>query len=489
MEEIQALKKDKVVAKRWKVDEKLGEGGMGAVFKVRDLSRFKTYAAMKVEADVSDGGVIKLETAVLKSLANFEFVPRLMDSGDRDKYCFMVMTLLGQDLMAHKRAANLPRLCEQTTLRLAMATLFAIKQIHEAGWIHRDIKPGNMVTGLHGNDRKTVYLIDYGMVRSFIAKREGTGVIAMRKARDGEQLFRGTPRYCSLNVHNRKEQGRVDDLWSWLYMLIELHQGLPWRRLTDEKEIADAKVNTCSEVLLKGCPREFANLHAYLEKMQFRDRPDYFGLWSECYTGFRRVRGSFFAPFEWEVVEADKKKEEEEKKKKSAGSSYVPKTEREMLSALSISANRKPDDFTKPKRKFIMGLFIEMSKMLGRLETLAQFCDAQMYYPAAVMMQQPMQMQANQHNQQSVMGERADQGFPQSNYFDFRSMPLYQGQQQQQHQQQQHQHGGPMSRQNSLPQQFGGQGVNPSAQQAPPPAQQQQGGPPREQQQPPQNAQ
>uniref|UniRef100_A0A8R1ID95 Uncharacterized protein n=1 Tax=Caenorhabditis japonica TaxID=281687 RepID=A0A8R1ID95_CAEJA len=37
-------------------------------------------------------------------------------------------------------------------------------------------------------------------------------------------------------------------------------------------------------------------------------------------------------------------------------------------------------------------------------------------------------------------------------------MPLYQGQQQQQqHQQQQHQHGGPMSRQNSLPQQFGGQ--------------------------------
>ncbi|KAF1762201.1 hypothetical protein GCK72_010463 [Caenorhabditis remanei] len=323
MEEIQAITEGKIIAKRWKVVEKLGEGGMGAVFKVRDLTRFQTYAAMKVEGDVSDGGVLKLEAYLLKALAPLPFCARLMDAGDRKTYCFMVMTLLGKDLMAHKREANIPKLCDQTTLRLAMATLFAIKQIHEVGYTHRDIKPGNCVTGIHGSDAKNVYLIDYGMVRSFTAKRDN-GQLALRKARSGEQLFRGTPRYCSMNVHNRKEQGRVDDLWSWLYMLIELHCGLPWRRLTDEKEIMQAKSTCPMEVLLKGCPQEFTNIHKYLESLEYKTRPDYFGLWSECFSGFKRVRGSFFGRFEWELGKAGGE---------------------EMLTALSISEKRGPNDY------------------------------------------------------------------------------------------------------------------------------------------------
>ncbi|CAB3402587.1 unnamed protein product [Caenorhabditis bovis] len=300
MEEIQALTEGKIVAKRWKIIEKLGEGGMGAVFKVRDLTRYQTYAAMKVESDLSDGGVLKLEVHVLNQLKNMSHCARLLDSGERGKYCFMVMTLLGKDLMAHKRAAGVPIFSEQTTLRLAMATLFAIKQIHEAGFTHRDIKPGNCVTGIVGSDAKNIYLIDYGMVRQFTVIKEN-GRVAMRKPRDGDQLFRGTPRYCSLNVHQRKEQGRVDDLWSWLYMLVELHCGLPWRRLTDEKLIYNIKSTTSPDVLLKNCPKEFLNIHKYLETLQYKSRPDYFGLWSECFAGFKRVKGSFFGRFEWEV--------------------------------------------------------------------------------------------------------------------------------------------------------------------------------------------
>lgn len=41
--------------------------------------------------------------------------------------------------------------------------------------------------------------------------------------------FKGTVRYCSLNVHRREECGRHDDLWSWLFMLLEqLNGDLPW---------------------------------------------------------------------------------------------------------------------------------------------------------------------------------------------------------------------------------------------------------------------
>lgn len=44
--------------------------------------------------------------------------------------------------------------------------------------------------------------------------------------------FRGTIRYCSLNVHRRDEQGRHDDLWSLLYMTAEMILGtLPWYKI------------------------------------------------------------------------------------------------------------------------------------------------------------------------------------------------------------------------------------------------------------------
>lgn len=78
------------------------------------------------------------------------------------------------------------------------------------------------------------------------------------------------------------------------------------------------------------------------------------------------------------------------------------------------------------------------------------------YYnmPQIVPMQQ-MQMQGNQHGQQSLMGERADNGYAQNNFFDYRNMPNYQ-QNQQQHQM----HGNQIPRQNSIPQQqFGGNQV------------------------------
>lgn len=46
----------------------------------------------------------------------------------------------------------------------------------------------------------------------------------------------GTDRYCSLNVHARVEQSRRDDMWSYLYMIVEMMKGnLPWRKAPSEE--------------------------------------------------------------------------------------------------------------------------------------------------------------------------------------------------------------------------------------------------------------
>ncbi|PAV76567.1 hypothetical protein WR25_19203 [Diploscapter pachys] len=287
-----------IIAKRWKVVKKLGEGGMGAVFKVEDRTRPGFFAAMKVEADLTEGGLLKLEAHVLRQLRGSPQTLRLIDSGLRDKYSFIVMSMCGKDLMALKRQANRP-FSDSTILRIAILSLYAIKQVHECGFIHRDIKPGNTMVGLVGRDARQLYLIDYGMVRSFIAK-DKFGMAGLRMPRGGAQTFRGTPRYCSIATHECREQGRVDDLWCWLYMLVELQVGLPWRTLTDEVEIERQKRATPPEKLLKPCPLELIPIFKYLQTLSYSDRPDYLQLYSTLINGLKRVKGSFLHSFEWE---------------------------------------------------------------------------------------------------------------------------------------------------------------------------------------------
>ena len=85
-EQLKGFQDGKIISKRWIIRQKLGEGGMGAVYKVEDKQRKNYIAAMKVESDLTEGGLLKLETLVLKELVNAPHAVRLLDSGQRKKY-------------------------------------------------------------------------------------------------------------------------------------------------------------------------------------------------------------------------------------------------------------------------------------------------------------------------------------------------------------------------------------------------------------------
>ncbi|KAI6216207.1 Protein kinase domain-containing protein [Aphelenchoides fujianensis] len=140
----------KVVSSRWRVERKLGVGGCGVVYEVRDLQTpsKQSLAALKVETNnQEDGGVLKIEAEVLKRLQDRKHTIRLLQAGKRPDYSFVVLTLCGPDLLKLKETRNLARFSESTTLRLGVLVLYSIKQLHEVGYIHRDIKPGNVTLG------------------------------------------------------------------------------------------------------------------------------------------------------------------------------------------------------------------------------------------------------------------------------------------------------------------------------------------------------
>lgn len=58
-------------------------------------------------------------------------------------------------------------------------------------------------------------------------------------------------------MHMGRELGRVDDIWSLIYMLIELHCELPWQKERDKKLMAGMKHQIPDTVVLKDVPSTF----------------------------------------------------------------------------------------------------------------------------------------------------------------------------------------------------------------------------------------
>jgi tau tubulin kinase len=170
--------------------------------------------------------------------------------------------------------------------------------LHKAGFVHRDIKPSNFALGRAAVDCRTVYIFDFGLARQF-----GTwtpdGKFDLREPRS-DVAFRGTVRYCSVNVHRRMEQGRHDDLWSLFYMLVELVVGgLPWRN-AGRKETERLKATISERRLLSDCPREFVKILQHLVTLDYTKQPHYDHVRDQLQTVMKRKGYRANDPLDWE---------------------------------------------------------------------------------------------------------------------------------------------------------------------------------------------
>ncbi|KHN73586.1 Tau-tubulin kinase 2 [Toxocara canis] len=300
----------KVIGTRWKITKRIGNGAYGAVYEARSLRDDHLFAALKVESNDAEESILKVEVEVLKHLLNRPNTVRLLHSGKREMYSYLVMTLCGPDLTQLKSNNKLLVFSESTTLRLGIHCLFAIKQIHEVGYVHRDIKPSNMAIGATSSDCRLIYLIDYGMVRRYADRRKGKWLIrAPRK----KALLRGTLRYCSMNTHKRIEQasarslyGRVDDLWSLIYMLVDLRTNfLPWGRTRREDRILYLKEKTSDRQLTAGCKIDcYEKVLAHLRGLKYANRPNYIFIYETMMGAITRKNYLFSDPYDWETATA-----------------------------------------------------------------------------------------------------------------------------------------------------------------------------------------
>uniref|UniRef100_A0A1I8BDQ9 Protein kinase domain-containing protein n=1 Tax=Meloidogyne hapla TaxID=6305 RepID=A0A1I8BDQ9_MELHA len=290
------------------VDQYLGAGGCGVVFKVKTKSG-EQYAMKAESTDLRKRDqLLPLEAHVLKKLQFSEYAATFIAFEkcklEERSFHVLVMALLGKSISDMQDKRPKFTFTIGTVLRIGLQAFRGIAFLHSIYYVHRDIKPGNFA--VDRVNQKRVYLIDFGLSRS-LRKR---GTKNLRKART-DVPFRGTPGYCSLNAHKRVELGRHDDVWSLIYMLVDLiHGSLPWFGQQPREKIALLKEHLIDSEYMHCCPMAFRSILDYLRTLSYEQRPDYVGLESTFIQLLEAREITSNLPMDWEEPEEIKKPKE-----------------------------------------------------------------------------------------------------------------------------------------------------------------------------------
>ncbi|CAG9536821.1 unnamed protein product [Cercopithifilaria johnstoni] len=293
------LKIGSIVKNQWQIIRQIGQGGYGIVFQVVNIQNPIQFAAMKTEpiGMLSDDQILKMEVHVLKKLNKSQHACKIYAAGKGENYYFLIMTLLSKSLCDLRKNCPKQRFTLSTSAKLCMQCLEGIEDLHNVGFIHRDVKPSNFAMGRKPSVMRTVFMLDFGLARQYCIFDE-KGNMKLREPRKTAP-FRGTIRYCSLNVHRRDEQGRHDDLWSLLYMTAEMILGaLPWHGM-DRIHTETCKANS-EEKLISSLPMEFHVFLKHLKKLNYNHKPDYNLIKSLLKQILKKEGHCLIDPYDWE---------------------------------------------------------------------------------------------------------------------------------------------------------------------------------------------
>ena len=205
----------------YQVLEKLGEGGMGVVYKARDakLNRFVAVKVLPPEL-VSDSGrkARFVQEAKAASALNHPNIVTIHDIVSHSSGECLVMEFVEGKSLAQVIARREARLTE--ILKITAQIADAIAAAHTAGIIHRDLKPSNIMITESG----LVKVLDFGLAK-LVAGPSGPAGATITLPRTDPGMIVGTPGYMSPEQVRGQELDRRSDIFNFGLVLYEMLSG------------------------------------------------------------------------------------------------------------------------------------------------------------------------------------------------------------------------------------------------------------------------
>lgn len=215
-----------VIRGKYRIVAKIGEGGMGAVYKAMHM-HFNEACALKVMAPnlANDAGLVKRfgrEAIIARKLRHINAVKVEDFDETEDGRPFIVMEYIeGQSLKSLMTAAGpLPVARACSIIKQAAAALDAA---HQLGLIHRDIKPDNIVLVV-SNGQEVAKVLDFG-----IAKIQGANTNTTGMSLTATGMVIGTPPYMSPEQARGADSEGIDgrsDIYSLGVVMYQMLTGI-----------------------------------------------------------------------------------------------------------------------------------------------------------------------------------------------------------------------------------------------------------------------
>ncbi|WP_416966026.1 serine/threonine-protein kinase, partial [Streptomyces sp. Agncl-13] len=218
----------RVIAGRYRLEKRLGRGGMGVVWRATDQLLGRQVAVKEIAQDdsLSEEEARQQRDRTLRearAVAQLRH-PHIIvvhDVVEQDERPYIVMELIDGGSLAERISGRGPVEAAEAA-RIGIALLGALRTAHAAGVLHRDIKPANVLlqTATDEADPERVVLTDFG-----IAQVAGATTLTE------SGVFVGSPEYTAPERMSGVRTGPASDLWSLGALLCTALSGeSPFRR-------------------------------------------------------------------------------------------------------------------------------------------------------------------------------------------------------------------------------------------------------------------
>lgn len=206
----------------YEIQSPLGAGGMGEVYRARDIRLQREVAIKVLPAHLSDDSEMRkrLEReARAASALNHPHICTVYDVGEEHGSYFIAMELIDGSTLSH--AIGVAPMQLQEVLRLSIQIADALDAAHKRVIVHRDLKPSNIFVTSRGDAK----VLDFGLAKQLNPDQNTAATAATLSGLTSRDEVLGTISYMSPEQAQGKEVDTRSDIFSFGAVLYEMSTG------------------------------------------------------------------------------------------------------------------------------------------------------------------------------------------------------------------------------------------------------------------------